>query len=555
MSDIYELSSGLVDELAEAVPTLSTYLGLPGNDDRWHDHSIAGVHELWDLQKSHRDKVAAISETGDSWADLAREVVLASIDDELRQFEHGEFLLDLDSLTCPVQEFREVFDHMDRSTAAAWGDIAARLGGLPVAVDQYVSRLEEARASGSVVARRQVIEAARQARYQSSGNSYYLSLPGSMAEEGVEGGPEERLEAGVADARAAMGSLADYLEHEYLPSAVDRDAVGEERYARLARRWLGADLDLRATYEWGWSEVARLRVRMEEVGAEILPGGSMPEILDLLQTDPGRAASSQEEFAALMLERLHVALTDLEGKHFDVPKEIRDLDVKMAPPGGALGAYYVQPSEDFTRVGTVWWSKGEKQHLPLFDEISTAYHEGFPGHHLQNGFQMVAGDRVSRYQKLLVWYPGTGEGWALYAEDLMEEWGYLEKPEYLFGKYASEMLRACRVAIDIGSHLELPIPSGQPFHPGEQWTYETGVEMLTDYAAQDPDISVSEMNRYLGWPGQAIAYKVGQQAIRDLRKESMDRLGAAFDGKVFHARVLEVGSTGLDVLRRHVRGG
>jgi uncharacterized protein (DUF885 family) len=226
----------------------------------------------------------------------------------------------------------------------------------------------------------------------------------------------------------------------------------------------------------------------------------------------------------------------------------------MTPPGGPLGAYYNGPSEDFARPGTVWWSKGDLQQIPLYDEVTTAYHEGFPGHHLQYGIQVTAGDRISRYQKMVVWYSGSGEGWALYAEDLMEELGYLEKPDYVLGKLASEMLRACRVVIDIGSHLELLIPGGQPFHPGEPWSYDLGVEMLERYAGQSHDIAVSEMNRYLGWPGQAISYKVGQQAIRDLRQEAQQAAGAAFDLKVFHARLLEVGAVGLDLLRSHVRG-
>jgi hypothetical protein len=291
---------------------------------------------------------------------------------------------------------------------------------------------------------------------------------------------------------------------------------------------------------------------MHDTAADISPGASLPEVLHLLQEDPARAAASPAEFRDLMQARQATALSELQGVHFDVPDPIRRVDVKLAPPGGALGAFYVGPSEDFTRPGTVWFAIGDQQVIPLFDQISTAYHEGFPGHHLQNGIQLASAARLSRLQKLLVWYPGSGEGWALYAEDLMEELGYLEKPDYLMGKLASEMLRACRVVIDIGSHLRLPIPGGQPFHPGEEWTFDTGVEMLTDYAAQSPDVARSEMTRYLGWPGQAISYKVGQQAIRDLRAEAQRRHGPGFDRKAFHARLLEVGSVGLDVLRRHL---
>jgi uncharacterized protein (DUF885 family) len=197
---------------------------------------------------------------------------------------------------------------------------------------------------------------------------------------------------------------------------------------------------------------------------------------------------------------------------------------------------------------------GDRRVIPLFDQISTAYHEGFPGHHLQGGIQLAGPGRLTRYQKLAVWYPGTGEGWALYAEDLMEELGYLEKPDFVMGKLASEMLRAARVVIDIGSHLRLRIPADQPFHPGESWSYKTGLEILKRYAGQEESTARAEMNRYLGWPGQAISYKIGQQLIRDLRSEAMERRGAGFDPKAFHARILEIGSVGIDVLREHMAG-
>ena len=183
----------------------------------------------------------------------------------------------------------------------------------------------------------------------------------------------------------------------------------------------------------------------------LMTGGAQLDSVDL------KDAATPEEFRALMQARQETALADLQGAHFDVPEPIRRVDVKLAPPGGALGAFYVGPSEDFTRPGTVWFAIGEQQVVPIFDQVTTNYHEGFPGHHLQNGIQMISPARLSRYQKMLVWYPGSGEGWALYAEDIMEELGYLEKPDYLMGKLAGEMLayidgitkKVCTSGIDV----------------------------------------------------------------------------------------------------------
>ncbi|MEE9298046.1 MAG: DUF885 domain-containing protein [Acidimicrobiia bacterium] len=554
--DIYSLSSDIVDEIVAAVPILATYLGIPGYDHLWNDFSVEGYDAVAGMMRDQIRRVRSLPDADDEWAELAGEVVVAELERDLADHDLGEHYLDLNSIASTPQDLRDTFDQMDKSSAEGWENIASRLERLPAAAEEYVSRMNAGKGRGSTVARRQVEEVVRQARNHAGADSHFTTYPASLTESGLgDAALLRRLAAGVELARSGFGRIADYLEQEYLPAAAERDAVGPERYAHLAARFLGAQIDPVATYEWGWEEVERLRARMADLAEEILPGGGLAAALELLLTDPGRAAKSQDEFSELMLQRQMIALRELDGEHFDVPDEIKSIDVKMTPPGGSLGAYYYSPSEDFKRPGTIYWSKGDQQQIPLFDEISTAYHEGFPGHHLQTGLQLTAGDRVSRMQKLLIWYSGSGEGWALYAEDLMEELGYLEKPDYVMGKLASEMLRACRVVIDIGSHLELQIPQGQPFHPGEHWTFESGVEMLDAYAAQDHAMSVSEMNRYLGWPGQAISYKVGQQAIRDLRSEEMARLGAGYDQKAFHSRLLEVGAVGLDVLRDHVRGG
>ncbi len=551
--DVFALCSDLVDETAAASPFTATQAGIAGYDHLWDDFTTAGSESMHQLLGDQLARLQAADAGHDPAAELAREVAASYVRDQLVRYQSGEHLRDLNSIASTLQNLREVFDVMPKEGVDAWKAVASRLEGLGAAAAGYQSRLEDGRRQGLAVARRQVVEAVRQARHAAGESSPLLALQGELAACGLGGsGLTERLQAGVTSGRRAFSELADYLEEVYLPSAPEEDAVGEERYGKSVVRFLGEEIDLLATYQWGWSEVGRLLRRMTEVAAEIEPGASLSQVLRILQTDPRRAAGSPKEFNRLMAERQQVALQELEGTHFHVPAQVRRVDTRLAPPGGSLGAYYVAPSEDFSRPGTVWFAIGDATVIPLFDQVSTAYHEGFPGHHLQNGIQLAGADRLSRYQKLLVWYSGSGEGWALYAEDLMEELGYLEKPDYVMGKLASEMLRACRVVIDIGSHLRLPIPAGQPFHPGEPWVFEAGVEMLVDYAAQDRPVAVSEMVRYLGWPGQAISYKVGQQAIRDLRATARSRGGAAFDLKAFHARLLEVGSVGLDLLRRHM---
>ena len=276
---------------------------------------------------------------------------------------------------------------------------------------------------------------------------------------------------------------------------------------------------------------------------------------DLLETDPARAAGSPEAFVEFIQARLDGARSELMGTHFDVAADIEPLTVNLAPPGGPLGAYYLPPSEDFTRPGGVWYSMGDQTVFPRYHHVSTAYHEGVPGHHLQVGTAMVNADGISRAHRLMVWYPGFGEGWALYAERLMLELGYFERPDYVFGMLAKQLYRAARVVVDIGLHLGLTIPAGAPIGAGEAWSFELATEYLRTYGFRTPDQAVSETMRYLGWPGQAIAYKLGEREILSIRAEAERRRGTAFDLKAFHDQIIGNGAMRLDQLREVVLEG
>jgi uncharacterized protein (DUF885 family) len=353
----------------------------------------------------------------------------------------------------------------------------------------------------------------------------------------------------VTTAQGAVTEFVEYLEADYLPSAPLADAVGRDRYVAEADRFVGQLIDPIETYEWGWEEVHRLDAEMKKVAASVDPDRDLAGVIELLETDPGYAVPSQEAFVEFIQTLQDEALHQLEGVHFDVPEEIRSVSVNRVPPGAALGAYYLPPPEDFKRPGGIWYSFGERQQIPLWGEVSTGYHEGFPGHHLQVGTVMAMAENLSRFHRLLIWYSGYGEGWALYTERLMDELGYFERPEYLLGMLAAQQLRACRVVIDIGCHLEYRIPDHAPIGAGDVWTYEHGVEVLHQLAGQPRDVSESELKRYLGWPGQAIAYKVGERAILELREARRRREGDRFDLKEFHRSLLGRGEVRLDYLK------
>ncbi len=554
-SEIFALSSQLVDDYLRLSPVRATYAGVSGHDHRWDDFSQEGMEETAAVLARYRDLLAGVPSPSGRWDTLAYRIATAFVDERLEAIAFDEPLYDLNTIASAVQDIRQVFDVMSRESVADWENIVERLATIDGALGSYRRALEAGVSKGLTASRRQAAALVEESRGHAGERSSFRALPAELKASG-RATPQlaARLETAVGGACLAFGDFADFLEEEYLPCATRRDGVGEERYERKVRRFLGMDLEPLETYRWGWDLVAEVKQRMVAAARRVDPSRTLAEVVELVKTDPGRCAGSPEEFVAMMAERQSMALRQLAGKHFDIPREVERIHVRIAPPGGALGAYYVPASEGFRRPGTVWYSIGSHTVLPLWDEVSTAYHEGFPGHHLQSGFQLSLADRLSRLHRLLVSYPGYGEGWALYAETLMDELGYLEKPDYELGMLSSSMLRACRVVIDIGSHLGYPIPTDAIFHPGEEWSFSLASEMLQELAFLNADYAVSEVNRYLGWPGQAIAYKVGERVILELRQQLMHRRGPSFELKEFHTRVLGSGPVGLDHLRDLVLG-
>lgn len=551
MTDIFELSDRAVEEVADADPVMATIAGVAGRDHRWPDHSPDGHAERHALTVRLHAEAGAIDVADEANASLAQQVLLDDLGDQLVRFDAGDHLRDLNSIESTFQTVKMAIDMMPKETRDDWGRLVVRLASIDQPLAGYRQTLAAGLDAGDAVAARQVRAVVEEGRIAAGDTSGFVGLLDAYDQTDLDDdGFRQRLSEAVDHARGAYADLAGWLEDAYLPGARQADGVGEDRYLVEARKHLGTTIDPHETYAWGWAELDRLWTRLGEVCALIDVDQPIAGVLDLLHHDPERGAATAEAFIEIMTERQHTALEQLAGTHFDVPDEIRAIDVKVAPAGGALAPYYTPPSEDFSRPGAVWYPLGSKSFFPLFEEVTTAHHEGFPGHHLQVGTQMALGDQLSRYHRLWVWQPGSGEGWALYAEHLMGELGYLDRPEYEVGLLAAQLMRACRVVIDIGMHLDLPIPADAAFHPGERWSYELAVTMLCERAFASDEFARSEITRYLGWPGQAISYKVGEKVILDLREQLRQR--GETDLRTFHRKVLAVGSIGLDLLQEKV---
>jgi uncharacterized protein (DUF885 family) len=527
----------------------ATSLGVPGSDHLWDDLSPAGHQRHYELARRYRQMLEEHLEHPDPDQRLAAVVMANFLDARIDEFETGDHRRDLAHTYCGLTNLRDIFDIMAGDSADAWSDIALRLRTIGEAWEGWTDLLSEGLAERNLVARRQVESVIEQAETLAGENSRFLDLLEVARQRGLA---TADLEEAVEIARRQAAKVAEWLRTEYLPHAREEDGVGEELYIRSAERFLGLVLDPHETYSWGWSEIDRIHTEMVAEAAKIDPDSSLAEVLELLEADPDRAVP-RERFCEFVEARLRQAVEDLNGEHFDVPDDIRQVTVHLAPPGGALGAWYINPSVDWSRPGSVWYSLGSRTSIPMWQEISTAYHEGFPGHHLQAGIAMYQTEHLSLAHRLLIWYSGYGEGWALYAERLMDELGYFENPDYRLGLLASQQLRAVRVVVDIGTHLGLPIPAGAPLHGGEVWTFGRAVDYVEKVGLQVREVAESEVRRYLGWPGQAISYKVGEREILAIRHALEERPGG-LDVKDFHRRVLENGPLRLDHLRQSLLG-
>lgn len=543
MTTAFEISDELTERWADADPINATTYGIGGRDHLCTDFSPEGHQRRADLYREMRDRLAAHCTDEDHQEAFAARVMTGWLEEQIDEHEAGKWRRDLNHVYSPFQVTRDVFDVMDRETVEGWGQIEARLRGVPEALDGYQRSLTEGLAADDTAVARQVETVIDQLGAAASNSSRFVDFIGQAESAGIG---TASLRAAIDEVRAACASLAEWLRSTYLPKARRSDAVGRDEYLREADHHLGLVIDPEATYEWAWDEVHRLTEEMVATSAAIDSDRSVDEVIEMLETDPTRAAATRGDFVEFISDIQHQAIEQLAGNHFDVPEELRTVTVNIAPPGGSLGAWYVPPAEDFSRPGSIWYAPGEREALPYWQEVSTAYHEGFPGHHLQVGTVVLERDNLSRFQRSVVWYSGAGEGWALYAERLMDELGFFEQPEYRLGLLASQLFRSTRVVVDIGCHLELTIPEHAPLHAGETWAYETAVDYIQHIGLQPADVSISEVLRYLGWPGQAITYSVGEREILAMRDRAQD--GSGFVLKDFHRRMLAAGPIRLDQL-------
>lgn len=543
-----QIADSFVDTMAALSPITATSIGVAGDERAIDDFSPDGLAAVAEAKRETLRRLQA-TPTEDAVDEVTRAAMLERLSLDVELHDAGEDHAELNNLASPLQGIRAVFDLMPMQNEDDWATIAARMQSVGPGVDGYIASLRHAAAqpAGPFPARRQVEIGIGQARELAGVGGFWDKLASSAS---VPAALSADLARGADTAKAAYGRLAEALA-ELTHRAPAEDGVGRERYQRFSRRFLGASIDLDETYEWGLAELAAILKEQDDVAHQLYGAGvSTADAMQRLDADPDRQIHGTDALQRWMQETSDAAIDALAGSHFDIPEPLRRLECCIAPTQDG-GIYYTGPSADFSRPGRMWWSVPPGvETFAAWQEKTTVFHEGVPGHHLQIGQAVYRAGDLNRWRSLICWVSGHGEGWALYAERLMADLGFQDDPGDRMGMLDSQRLRAARVVLDIGVHLGKEFPQQWG---GGTWNADSAWEFLRANVQMQPDFLRFELDRYLGWPGQAPSYKVGQRLWEQARDETAARQGDRFDLKAFHRRALDLGSVGLDVLQQALR--
>ena len=509
-------------------------MGITGHDDEITDYSPDGVAARVQAAKSALRELDGVDP-----ADEVDTVTIAAMQERLGvlgELHHaGLDVGELNVIASPLQTMRDVFDLMPTDTDDDWALIDRRLGRLPDRVDGYAEALRAAVAGGHPPAVRQVNRGVQQA-----GQIQQLFVDMVAAAKTENPALHAELQQHAADAADAYRRLADVLRNDIGPHARNEGAFGRDAYRLLSRSFLGATVDLDETYQWGLAQLKHIVAEQESIARRLYPGSSVAEALTRLDSEPRYVVHGTEALQAWMQDLSDRAVDSLADKHFDIAPPLRDLECRIAPTQTG-GIYYTGPSEDLTRPGRMWWSVPPGvEDFHTWQETTTVFHEGVPGHHLQIGRAVIMAAQLNRWRRMGCWVSGHGEGWALYAERLMADLGWLDDAGNRMGMLDAQRFRAARVVIDIGLHCGLTAPDGGRWDAQKAWVF------LNAHCAQAEETLRFELDRYLGWPGQAPSYAIGQRIWQQLRDEMLSR---GLSLKEFHCRALDLGGLPLDVLR------
>jgi uncharacterized protein (DUF885 family) len=545
-SQIDQIANRWVETITKLSPSFATGVGSSIGADKLDDFSPEAQANYAQEAKKVLEQLNAATVSDDT-DQVTLDAMTADLSLTLEMHEARLYRRDLNVIASPAQGIRDVFDLSPTASEKDWENLAARMNAVGLALSGYQRSLQEGIDAKDTPAKRQVVATIDQALEIAATDGFFVKFAESAKADSGE--LPESLKSELANAAksatAAYGEFAKFLKEELLPHASEVDAIGRDRYELFSRAFLGAKIDLDATYQWGIEELARVVAEQTEIANQIKPGASIEEAVKFLDEDPARKLHGTDALQKWMQNKSDEAIASLSGSHFEIAEKMKTLECMIAPTQSG-GIYYTPPTDDFSRPGRMWWSvpPGVTE-FNTWRELTTVYHEGVPGHHLQVAQAVFNKDDLNDWRRNVSWSSGHGEGWALYAERLMLDLGYLDDPGDRLGMLDGQRMRAARVVLDLGVHLSKPKLSGDGV-----WDYDYALDFMLKNVNMPKEFVVFEVNRYFGWPGQAPSYKIGQRIWEEIRDEVKAKQGASFDIKAFHKKALNLGGLGLDSLRK-----
>jgi uncharacterized protein (DUF885 family) len=529
----------------EASPELATAHGDYRFNDRLDDYSLAAARRQNVADERFRARLKAIPPDGFPEQDReSRELLLALLQQRLADHALREYEMPVDQMAGVHLDLADLPLAVPLDSVRHYDDYLARLRQIPRVLAQTREVLRAGVKDGLVPVRFLLEKVPVQCRAVIEENPFLL--PVRDFPEGVPVAERQRLTAAISavvtrEVLPAYEAFARFVATEYAPRgrttlAVTSLPAGERRYRNLIRSNTSQrDLTAEQIHAIGLREIARLEAEMSQL-ARREGFADLASLRAALATDRRYRATSAEQMVESFRERLarmQAKLPELFGFIPDAPLSIEP--VPEFQLGGST--HYLPGTPDGTRPGRIVVATADFAARTLVDVEATAYHEGVPGHHLQLSVaQRLSG--LPRFRQHL-FETAYGEGWALYAEGLGKEVGLYQDPMSDYGRLASELFRAVRLVVDTGIHAK-------------GWTREQVVEFFRQSGAVDEPTLQAETDRYIAWPGQALAYKMGQLKFRELRERAQTQLGPRFDVRRFHDTVLGGGVLTLDLLDARV---